>query len=125
MDLLQVKAVLDARHPDVVRVFQDNVPEVGLRQLDECVLEYLLKMLEGQMNPASYLPEETIRHTLKLYLAEFAVCPSEDALNKAVDAICSEMETRGLAQKPKEDVSRLVNAVSIGRQYEENLRKRQ
>ncbi|KAF8276225.1 putative ABC transporter [Trypanosoma cruzi] len=123
MDLLQVKAVLDARHPDVVRVFQDNVPEVGLRQLDECVLEYLLKMLEGQMNPASYLPEETIRHTLKLYLAEFAVCPSEDALNKAVDAICSEMETRGLAQKPKEDVSRLVNAVSIGRQYEENLKK--
>ncbi|RNF21909.1 ATP-binding cassette protein subfamily F, member 1 [Trypanosoma conorhini] len=123
MDLAQVKAILDARHPAVVRVFQDNVPEVGLRQLDDCVLEYLLKMLEGQMNPASYLPEETIRHTLKLYLAEFAVCPTEAAVNRAVEAICGEMEAKGLAQKPKEDVSRLVNAVSIGRQYEESLKK--
>ncbi|RNF01415.1 ATP-binding cassette protein subfamily F, member 1 [Trypanosoma rangeli] len=123
MDVAQVKAILNARHPDIVRVFQDNVPEVGLRQLDDCVLEYLLKMLEGQMNPASYLPEETIRRTLKLYLAEFAVCSSEDALNMAVGAICREMEASGLAQKPKEDVSRLVNAVSIGRQYEENLKK--
>ncbi|KEG13726.1 ABC transporter [Trypanosoma grayi] len=123
MDVVQIKTVLDARHPNVVRVFQDSVPEVWLRQLDECVLEYLLKMLEGQMNAESYLPEETIRQTLKLYFTEFAVCADERAVTKAVESICSTMEASGLTQKPKEDSSRLVNAVNIGRQYEENLKK--
>ncbi|KAH9599073.1 ABC-transporter extension domain [Trypanosoma melophagium] len=123
MDVVQVKAVLDARHPDVVRVFQETVPEVGLRRLDECVLEYLLKMLEGQMNPESYLPDETIQQTLKLYFTEFDVCPNDEAVQQAVESIYTKMESAGLIQKPKEDSSRLVNAISIGRQYEENLKK--
>ncbi|ORC93308.1 ABC transporter [Trypanosoma theileri] len=123
MDVVQVKAVLDARHPDVVRLFQESVPEVGLRRLDECVLEYLLKMLEGQMDPESYLPDETIQQTLKLYFTEFDVCANDEAVQKAVEEIYTKMEAAGLVQKPKEDSSRLVNAISIGRQYEENLKK--
>nr|CCC93502.1 unnamed protein product [Trypanosoma congolense IL3000] len=123
MDLVQVKSILDAHNPDVVRAFQDNVPEFGLRRLDGCVLEYLLKMLEGQMNPASYLPGEIIEQTLKLYLSEFEVCGDEKSVDTAVNAICSTMEARGLVQKPVEDSSRLANAVSIGRQYEESMKK--
>ncbi|EAN77741.1 ABC transporter, putative [Trypanosoma equiperdum] len=123
MDLAQAKTILDAHDPRVVRVFQESVPELGLRRLDACVLEYLLRMLEGQMNPASYLPEKTIEQTLRLYLNEFQVCPDENAVDSAVVSICNAMETSGLVQKPKEDSSRLVNAVSIGRQYEENLKK--
>ncbi|KAG8347116.1 putative ABC transporter [Trypanosoma vivax] len=123
MDLEQVRRVLGAHNSEVVHVFQDNVPELGLRRLDECVLEYLLKMLEGQMNPESYLPEKTIEETLTLYLTEFSVCPNKDSVNASVKAICKAMEERNIAQKPKEESNRLMNAVSIGRQYEESLKK--
>lgn len=123
MEVVQLKTILGVHNPDVVRVFQQNVPELGLRELDECVLVYLLKMLEGQTTTDSYLPEEIIEETLKLYFRDFGVYPSEDAMTAGAKAICDTMLSEGITKKPKVDAARLVNAVSIGRQYEESLKR--
>ncbi|CCW64022.1 unnamed protein product [Phytomonas sp. EM1] len=122
MDVVKLKAILDEHNPAVVSIFQDVVPEMGLRKLDLCVLNYLLCMLEGQTIPESYLPEETIEATLNTYFKEFNVFPSGDAMNMGVKAITEKMLSEGVTQKPKE-TQRLASAVNISRQYEESLKR--
>lgn len=122
MDVATIKSILKPSS-DVARIFQKNVPEMGLRLLDPCVLEYLLKMLEGQTNPDSYLPEDEIEEALKLYMNEFNVFPSEKAMKAGVKGITSDMEKQQITKKPKEESTRLASAVSIGRQYEESVKR--
>eukprot|EP00796_Vickermania_ingenoplastis_P008598 gene8600-6036_t len=114
---------LSKSNPELLRVFRNHVPEMGFLQLDPCVVEFLIKMLEGQTNPESYLPEAEIEEAFRLYFREFNVFSSEKALQNAIKAIVDEMERRHLTQKPKEESSRLASAVSIGRQFEESVKK--
>lgn len=121
MQLQQILGQHDAR---VTKIFVNNISELGLRKIDDCVLEYMLKMLEGQTSAESYLPEEIIEETMKLYFREFDVFNgSEEQLSKCAAAICREMLKEGITKKPSEESSRLTNAVNIGRQYEESMKR--
>ncbi|KAG5512347.1 hypothetical protein GH5_08195 [Leishmania sp. Ghana 2012 LV757] len=124
MDLAQLQRILSAHDERVVKVFVDNIPELGLRKMDDCVLEYILNMLEGQTSSESYLPEEIIEETMKLYFREFGVFSgSEETLRKSSAAISQQMLKEGITKKPSEESGRLASAVSIGRQYEESLKR--
>lgn len=123
MDIAQLKSVLAAHDSNVTRIFLQHVTEVDLRQMDECVLAYILQMLEGQLNPESYLPEQTIADTMGVYFKEFAMFPTAAAVQAAATSICDDMLAQGVTQKPKEESKRLANAVNIGRQYEESLKR--
>lgn len=123
MDTVQLRSVLDAHDARVTQVVQEYVPELGLRELDECVLIYLLRMLEGQTNSESYLPDDVIVDTMKLYLQAFHVFASDEATERAVSSVVQALVERGIAQPPKLESSRLTNAVNIGRQYEESLKR--
>ncbi|EPY26435.1 ATP-binding protein cassette, sub-family F, member 3 [Angomonas deanei] len=122
MEVAQIKSIFDAHNPSVVGIFQRHIPELGLRELDECVLEYLIKMLEGQTDPESYLPTEVIEETMGRFLNEFPIFPNEEEKKKSVQAITSDMEKEGVAKKPKEESGRLANAVSISRHYDESIK---
>lgn len=122
MEVATIKALLNPGS-DIARIFQRHIPELGMRQLDPCVVEFILKMLEGQKTPESYLPEEEIEEAMKIYLKEFNVFPSEKALQTGIRHILSDMERNHIAQKPKEESNRLTAAVSIGRQYEESVKQ--
>lgn len=121
MDVATIKALF---HPEsaVSRIFQLHIPEIGMRQLDACVVEFILKMLEGQNDPESYLPNEEIENAMKICLSEFNVFPTEEALEAGIRRILSDMDRLNLTQKPKEESNRLINAVSIGRHYEESVK---
>lgn len=123
MDLVELKQTLEAHTPSVVEVFRQAVPEAGLRKLDQCVLEYLLRMLEGQCQEESYLPDEIIIETLSIYFLDFEVCATEELSNKMSSAIIKAMEEKKLTRKPQRETTRLASAVNIGRQYEDNLKK--
>lgn len=124
MELAQLQQVLSKHDARISRVLVTHVPELGLRRLDECVLSYILTMLEGQMIAESYLPEEIIEETLKLYFREFDVYSgSDEKLKQSATAICDEMLSSGITKKPSEDSNRLANAISIGRHYEESLKR--
>ncbi|TPP53884.1 ABC transporter family protein [Leishmania donovani] len=124
MDLVQLQRILSTYDERVVKVFVSHIPELGLRKIDDCVLEYMLKMLEGQTSSESYLPEEIIEETMKLYFREFDVFSDcEEKLNKSTAAICQQMLKEGITKKPSEESSRLASAVNIGRQYEESLKR--
>lgn len=122
MDVATIHS-LQHSNADVFRVFQNHIPEIGLRKLDEWVGRFLFAMLEGQTRQESYLPEADVERTLRLYLKEFEVFPSEGALESSVKALMAEMQP--ISKKPKEESSRLASAVSIGRQYEESVKKAQ
>lgn len=124
MDVETINTLFNSKHrTPVAGIFQANVPEMGLRQLDPCVVDFLLKMLEGQTNPESYMPEAEIEETLRLYFKEFNVFKSDGAVQQGVKGITEDMERKHLTKKPKEESSRLANAISIGRQYEESVKK--
>lgn len=123
MEIIEVKQILEAHDASVASVFQNAVPEVGIRKFDGCVLEYLLKMLEGQCDTESYLPEEIITETLGIYFQEFGVAATEEAATKIAKKVVDAMNTQGLTKKPAEESTTLAAAVNIGRQYEDNLKK--
>ncbi|KAK7195253.1 ATP-binding cassette protein subfamily F, member 1 [Novymonas esmeraldas] len=124
MEVTQLKGILSAYDERVVQCFVQHVPELGLRRIDGCVLEYVLKMLEGQTSPESYLPEEIIAETMKLYLREFDVFSgAEEKLSASTEAICDQMLRDGVTKKPSEESNRLASAVNISRQYEESLKR--
>ncbi|KPA73584.1 putative ABC transporter protein [Leptomonas pyrrhocoris] len=124
MELMQLQQILGQHDTRVAKVFVNNIPALGLRKMDDCVLEYMLKMLEGQTSSESYLPEEIIEETMKLYFREFDVFNgAEDQLSNSAAAICQQMLKEGITQKPSEESSRLTSAVSIGRQYEESMKR--
>ncbi|KAL7697259.1 ABC transporter protein [Lotmaria passim] len=124
MELVQLQQILGQHDARVTKIFVNNISELGLRKIDDCVLEYMLKMLEGQTSAESYLPEEIIEETMKLYFREFDVFNgSEEQLSKCAAAICREMLKEGITKKPSEESSRLTNAVNIGRQYEESMKR--
>ncbi|KAG5511881.1 hypothetical protein JKF63_07706 [Porcisia hertigi] len=124
MDLVQLQKIFSAHDERVVKILVNHIPELGIRKVDDCVLEYVLKMLEGQTTSESYLPEEIIEETMKLYFREFGVFDgSEEKMNESTSAICQQMLEEGIAKKPSEKSNQLANAVSIGRQYEESLKR--
>lgn len=124
MDVVQLQQILTQHDARVTKVFVQHIPELGLRKIDDCVLEYMLKMLEGQTSSESYLPEEIIEETMKLYFREFNVFGgSEEQLTKSAAAICADMLKEGITKKPSEESSRLSSAVNIGRQYEESMKR--
>lgn len=60
---------------------------------------------------------------MKLYFKEYNLFTSDQAMTKSAKAICDAMEKEGITQKPKEESNRLANAISIGRHYEESLKR--
>lgn len=123
MDVVEVKQILGAHNACVAAVFQAAVPEMGIRKLDACVLEYLLKMLEGQCDAESFLAEEMIIETLGIYFQEFGIASSEEAATTISKKIVDAMEAQGLTKKPAQESTLLATAVNIGRQYEDNIKK--
>lgn len=122
MEVATIKALLNPGS-DIAQIFQRHIPELGIRHLDACVVDFILKMLEGQRNSESYLPEEEIEEAMKIYLREFNVFPSEKALQDGIRHILGDMERKQITQKPKEESNRLSAAISIGRQYEESVKQ--
>ena len=94
-------------------------------QLDTCVFSYLITMLEGQTVAASFLPETVIVETLQTYFMEFGCFATADAAGTAARKIVTLMDAKGLAVKPKvsDGPSKLLAPVSMGREYEENVRR--
>lgn len=123
MDSEQVKAVCDEHNVAAVESLRSVVQERQLVLFDECVLQFVLKMLEGQMDPASYVDDTMIVQTLALYFQEFGVFKGEEEANKKARRVAAYMEEKGFAKKPAEEQVRLNAPLSIGKQYEDNLKR--
>lgn len=123
MDPVELKTVLEGYSPAMTKVFTKAMPAMALREFDKCVVEFLLTMLEAQGNPDQYLADELVVETIKLYLTEFEVCKDDEAAKKVAEEVVSELEKSGFTRKPIQTETRLNMPLSIGKAYEDTVRK--
>jgi ATP-binding cassette subfamily F protein 3 len=123
MDAVELKLVMDGANAQVGAVLRSATSENRLKQLDRCVLEYLLKMLEGQLAPESYIEDSTIQETLENYFNDFALYDSEAKSAEAAKQVVALMESKGLTQKPPTEVAKLDAPLSIHSAYEASLKR--
>src|SRR3989338_3281140 len=94
------------------------------QHLDACVFSYLLRLLQGQTVKESYLEPVFVRDTIAAYLIEFDLRANDDEAKKAADAVIAAMDAMGLTRPPTKDTAeKLAIPLTMGRQYEETLRK--
>ena len=123
MDSEELQAILAQRSPAVVAVVKTVLADRLLLLFDGCVLDYIIKMLEGQCDAESYLADEIIIETLVIYFQEFALATDEPSASKLSTSLVNAMEAKGITQKPKLENKKLVSAISIGKQYEDNVKR--
>jgi ATP-binding cassette subfamily F protein 3 len=122
IDAAAFSQTVESHDKGVVAALRSVVNDNKLMLLDLCVLSYLLRMLEGQMTPESYLPDDSIVETLSVYLTEFDCYESEAAAEAAARAVVAAMDKSGTTQRPKE-IEALSRPLTIGKQYEDNMRR--
>ena len=123
MDSEELQGILAQRSPAVVAVVKTVLADRLLLLFDGCVLDYIIKMLEGQCDAESYLADEIIIETLVIYFQEFALATDEPSASKLSTSLVNAMEAKGITQKPKLENKKLVSAISIGKQYEDNVKR--
>jgi ATP-binding cassette subfamily F protein 3 len=123
MDIVLFKQTLDAHNPGVVSALRAGASDAKLKDVDHCVLAYILRMLEGQTSAESFLPDSLIEETLASYFVEFECHASDKDAETAAKRVSAAMESSGLNQRPKADSALLETPLSIGKQYEATLKK--
>lgn len=122
MDLSTFNQVIETQHQGVVKVLRDVISDSKLCLFDACVLTYIIRMLEGQTTKESHIADATVLEILSSYLVEFQCFDEQTALAKA-NAVTAAMDKAKLVQRPDDNDNKLDTAVTMGRQYEDNIRK--
>ena len=123
MDPAEMKLLMDAAHPKLAASLRSAVSEAKLKKLDTCVLEYIIKMLEGQCVAESYTEDTIIIETLAMFFLEFELYATEAEANVAAKGVVAAMDKAQLTQRPSEDEGKLDAPMSIGKAYEANLKR--